>query len=281
MTEANPSAQALKFLERLRKALAFEADDGFNDLVGNEQCFSQFLHHSLEQSPAQLPTDEQQRWQKLATQFGTYSTLSFAQRQHLVAETRRTLYDSQKLIEERIQEVSKQAHAAPISSEGSSSGRQATNTSSPSSSSRTKVPKTVPIDARQKASRVTLDQAITYLPGIGPKNSERLAKLGLFTVRDVLFYYPRDHIDYAKQVKIRDLVAGETVTIMGTVRRCTCFSSPRNRKLTIFELVLKDSSGQLKISRFYPGPRYQNRGWQAQRRNMYPPGAIVAASGLV
>ncbi|MEM9448599.1 MAG: ATP-dependent DNA helicase RecG [Cyanobacteria bacterium P01_E01_bin.6] len=281
MTEANPSAQALKFLERLRKALAFEADDGFNDLVGNEQCFSQFLHHSLEQTPAQLPTDEQQRWQKLATQFGTYSALSFAQRQHLVAETRRTLYDSQKLIEERIQAVSKQAHAAPISSEGSSSGRQATNTSSPSSSSRTKVPKTVPIDARQKASRVTLDQAITYLPGIGPKNSERLAKLGLFTVRDVLFYYPRDHIDYAKQVKIRDLVAGETVTIMGTVRRCTCFSSPRNRKLTIFELVLKDSSGQLKISRFYPGPRYQNRGWQAQRRNMYPPGAIVAASGLV
>lgn len=288
MTETRQSAHEVNFLERLRKALSFEADDGFNDMMGNEQRFSQFLHTSLEHPPQQLPTPEQQRWRSLATQFGDYAALSFAQRQHLVAETRRTLYGSQKLIEEERQASSQRT--SPTASSGltvASNGTASTNqrssqaiASSPTAS-RAKVPKTVPIDARQKNSRLTLDQAVTYLPGIGPKNSERLAKLGLFTVRDVLFYYPRDHIDYAKQVKIHALEAGETVTVMGTVRRCTCFSSPRNRKLTIFELIIKDSTGQLKLSRFYPGPRYQSRGWQAQRRNMYPPGAVVAASGLV
>ncbi|MEL6221443.1 MAG: ATP-dependent DNA helicase RecG [Cyanobacteria bacterium J06627_8] len=275
-TDEHPWAHQLKVLERLRKALTIEADDGFNDLMGNKQHFSEFLYQSLETPLPQLPSNEQERWQALSHQFENYHTLSFAQRQHLVAETRRTLYGSQKIIEDRIQstaEPSSQSHSHP--SQQASSQRRAGSTS------RSKIPKTVPIDAQQANSRATLDQAVTYLPGIGPKNSERLAKLGLFTVRDVLFYYPRDHIDYAKQVKIRDLVEGETVTVVGTVRRCTCFSSPRNRKLTIFELVLKDSSGQLKISRFYPGPRYQSKGWQAQRRNMYPTGAVVAASGLV
>ena len=106
-------------------------------------------------------------------------------------------------------------------------------------------------------------------------------KLGIYSVRDLLFYYPRDHIDYARQVPIRDLEPGETVTLVATVRRCQCFSSPRNQKLTIFELVVKDSTGQLKLNRFYAGDRFRNRGWQEQQKRLYPPGAVIAASGLV
>ena len=126
-----------------------------------------------------------------------------------------------------------------------------------------------------------LDQPITYLKGMGPKNSERLAKLGLYTVRDVLYYYPRDHLDYARQVKIRDLKAGDTVTVVGTVRRCNCFNSPRNAKLSIFELSLYDGTGTLKISRFFAGARFRNRSWQERQKRLYPTGSTVAASGLV
>ncbi len=125
------------------------------------------------------------------------------------------------------------------------------------------------------------EQSLTDLAGIGPRSGERLARLGLCTVRDLLYYYPRDHIDYARQFSIRDLVAGETVTLVATVRRCNCFSSPRNPKLTIFELVLKDYTGQIKLSRFFAGHRYRGRGWQEQQKRLYPPGAVVAASGLV
>jgi ATP-dependent DNA helicase RecG len=103
----------------------------------------------------------------------------------------------------------------------------------------------------------------------------------LHYVRDILFYYPRDHVDYARQVNVSDLVVGETVTVMGMVKRCNCFTSPRNKKLTIFELILKDRTGQLKVSRFFAGTRYANRGWQERLKREYPVGAIVAASGLV
>lgn len=68
---------------------------------------------------------------------------------------------------------------------------------------------------------------------------------------------------------------------MVTVRRCTCFSSPRNPKLAILELVVKDATGQLRLSRFFAGERYRQRGWQEQQKRLYLPGALIAASGLV
>jgi ATP-dependent DNA helicase RecG len=82
-------------------------------------------------------------------------------------------------------------------------------------------------------------------------------------------------------VNINNLEAGQTVTIIGTVKRCTCFTSPRNKKLTIFEVVLKDATGQIKLNRFFAGTRYGNRGWQEQQKRRYPEGSVVAASGLV
>jgi ATP-dependent DNA helicase RecG len=116
---------------------------------------------------------------------------------------------------------------------------------------------------------------------VGVRKSGYLARLGLYTVRDLLYYYPRDHVDYARQVNINKLEPGETVTIVGTVKRCSCFTSPRNKKLTIFDMVLKDPTGQLKISRFFAGTRYSNRGWQEVQKRRYPEGSVVAASGLV
>jgi ATP-dependent DNA helicase RecG len=100
-------------------------------------------------------------------------------------------------------------------------------------------------------------------------------------VADILSYYPRDHLNYAQQVTISALVPGETVTLLGRVTRVNCFTSPRNRQLTIFELVLADDSGQIKLNRFYPGNRYSTSSWQQQQKRQYPPGAIVAAAGLV
>ncbi len=254
---------------RLQKALALEADHGFNDLVGKQQRFSEFLRDSLCQPPHSLSDAEQTQWRSLAASFQAYSELSFAKRQHLVADTRRSLYQTRRRLEETAtQQLSLQATSSQ---------------SPPTKTVRAKPPKTKELTAPPtSAARLPdLDQPLTYLKGIGPKNSDRLAKLGLYTVRDVLYYYPRDHIDYARQVTIRNLEPGETVTIVGTVKRCTCFNSPRNAKLTIFELLIRDRSGQLKISRFFAGSRYRHRGWQERQKRLYPLGSTVAASGLV
>jgi ATP-dependent DNA helicase RecG len=265
----------------LQKALSIEAETGFNDLQGNRHRFSEFLRLSLAASSepssevtsgepiAALPIgDPAHRLQALAAQFAAYPDLGFAQRQHLVAETRRLIYQAKK--------TAAQATAAAESSRKPAAVQGAT----PAKSAATPpTAKSAPPAATGRI--VDLDQPLTYLPGIGPKNADRLAKLNLFTVRDLLYYYPRDHLDYARQIKICDLEVGETVTIVAQVKSCNCFSSPRNPKLTILDLALRDSSGTMKLSRFYAGSRYASRGWQEQQKRIYPVGSTIAASGLV
>ena len=47
-------------------------------------------------------------------------------------------------------------------------------------------------------------QPVTFLKGIGPKKAEELANVGVFTVGDLLEYYPRQeaYIDYGALKKI-------------------------------------------------------------------------------
>lgn len=249
---------------RLQKALSVEAEHGFNDLVGKQYRFSEFIHYTLTQPPDSLESRDRLHCQEIANQFASYSDLTFSQRQHLVADTRRFLYQARQTSDRKEQVMANADAPTPPAA-------------------KTKLPKTTALVAAKHPlpTHLSLDNALTYLQGIGPKNAERLAKLGLYTVRDLLYYYPRDHVDYARQVNIRDLVPGETVTLIATVKRCTCFNSPRNAKLTIFELLVRDHSGQIKLSRFFAGNRYRNRGWQEQQKRLYPPGAVIAASGLV
>ncbi|MEM6255619.1 MAG: ATP-dependent DNA helicase RecG [Cyanobacteria bacterium P01_D01_bin.156] len=249
---------------RLQKALSVEAETGFNDLQGHQKRFSEFLRDSLRQYPQELTPLEQDQWRTLSEDFDKYSALTFAQRQHLVANTRRFLQQS------------RQAFDSPRAAESSPLENTRKKSRAPKTKSLSK--KTAVLSPQTGH---PLDQALTYLKGVGPKNSERLAKLGLYTIRDVLYYYPRDHLDYARQVKIRDLTPGDTVTIVGTVRRCNCFNSPRNSKLSIFELSLYDGTGTLKIGRFFAGARFRNRSWQERQKRLYPVGSTVAASGLV
>ncbi|HEY9824827.1 MAG TPA: DEAD/DEAH box helicase, partial [Stenomitos sp.] len=241
---------------RLQRALSVEAERGFCDVQGHQFRFSEFLHLHLSQAQgAAIADPAQAKCQAIAAKFKTYTELPLSQRQHLVAETRRLLYQVQR------------EHLKQIEPPATPQVRLAAAKS--------------PITGEKSAASVRLDQSLTYLKGIGPHSADRLAKLGLYTVRDILFYYPRDYIDYARQVKISDLEAGETVTIVATVRRCNCFSSPKNPKLTIFELTVGDSTGQLRLSRFYAGERFRNRGWQEKQKQQYSPGTAIAASGLV
>jgi ATP-dependent DNA helicase RecG len=248
---------------RLHKALAIEAERGFTDLVGRQYRFSEFLSLTLGKFPTGLPQTERRRWQGLAVQFASYPHLAMEERQHLVAETRRYLSQLQQ---------EEQAEEGRINQFKIQVALPAHQRRDPKSSIVAEV-------SRRLAPKI--DQQLSDLPEIGFKKADNLARLGLHTVRDLLFYYPRDHIDYARQVNIRELQAGETVTIIATVKRCNCFTSPKNQKLSILELVVKDNSGQLKIGRFYAGTRFSSRAWQESLKRRYAVGSILAACGLV
>jgi ATP-dependent DNA helicase RecG len=240
---------------RLQKALAIEAERGYSDLVGKQYRFSEFLCLSLGKPPKLIPATERSRWQDLAQKFASYSNLSSSQRTHLVVSTRNFLHQQKKLVEDTANPPKpKTPHTSTVSVES-----------------------TRDYYSRQD---ISLDQTLYKVVDIG-RRSSYLERLGLYTVRDLLFYYPRDHLDYARQVQICHLEPGETVTIIGTVVSCTCFSSPKNKKLTIFQLVLRDPTGRIKLSNFFSGNRFAHRGWQESYKRKYPRDSIVAASGLV
>ncbi|WP_017319248.1 ATP-dependent DNA helicase RecG [Mastigocladopsis repens] len=260
---------------RLHKALAIEAEQGFTDLMGKQYRFSEFLTLTFGKFPTGLPSAERRRWQELAAEFANYPNLVLEDRQHLVAETRRYLYQLQQATEGGVGEVGEVGGVREVG------GEKYTPLSSSSSYSKIQNPKSQIVAELSRRLAPNLDQKLSDLPEIGVRKAGNLARLGLLTVRDLLFYYPRDHIDYARQVNIQELVAGETVTIVATVKRCNCFTSPRNKKLTILELLIRDKTGHIKINRFFAGTRFSSRAWQESLKRRYPEGSIVAACGLV
>ena len=75
------------------------------------------------------------------------------------------------------------------------------------------------------------DTPVTALKGVGPKSAERLHKLGIRSVQDLLFHLPIRYQDRTRIVPIGSLRAGDQAVIQGEVeladirfgrRRCCC-----------------------------------------------------------
>ncbi|MFB2920270.1 ATP-dependent DNA helicase RecG [Aerosakkonema funiforme] len=260
---------------RLHKALEVEEKNGFTDLMGKQYRFSEFLCLEFGKIPNNLATEWRREWLEKADRFARYANLTVEERQNLITQTRQFLQQIEQGTESEGQRENPTPNPSPSTGRG---GRARENLSSPVSQS-------PPANNRKSKnfsfSAISLEQPLSSLAEVGSRKSQYLARLGLLTVRDLLFYYPRDYIDYSRQVSICDLIAGETVTIVGKIKRCSCFTSQKNKKLTILEILLTDGPDKIKVSRFFAGTRYTNRGWQESIKNRYPVGAVVAASGLV
>ena len=60
-----------------------------------------------------------------------------------------------------------------------------------------------------------LDQPVTVLSGVGPKRAQQLKKLGLETVRDVLFSFPRSYKDFQRVLQPHEVEVGEDQLVHG------------------------------------------------------------------
>ncbi|NEO56443.1 MAG: ATP-dependent DNA helicase RecG [Okeania sp. SIO3B5] len=248
--------------ERLQKALSVEVQYGFQNIQGKQYIFNDFLSISLSEPPIILQ-GYQNQFQEISNKFVSYPEMTREERQKLLETTKYFLQKMQYISEGvKPEETIKKEIIQP---------KEKTKERLKQSS----------VTPQKYSDKLDVEQPLTEVKDISKRNSDRLTTLGLYTVRELLYYYPRDHIDYARQANIRDLEPGETVTIIGKVKRFNCFSSPKNKKLTILELTLTDATGQIKISRFFAGPRFSNKGWQMQQKKLYPVGATVAVSGLV
>ncbi|MBT6819253.1 MAG: DNA helicase RecG, partial [Candidatus Magasanikbacteria bacterium] len=87
---------------------------------------------------------------------------------------------------------------------------------------------------------------VVKLNRVGKALENRLKRLGIETVQELLFYFPFRYEDYSKLRNIKDLQDGEQVTIKGKIELIANKRSPRKRTM-ITEAVVADETEQLKV----------------------------------
>ena len=96
-----------------------------------------------------------------------------------------------------------------------------------------------------KPSSVTLATRLVDLPGFGFSRANRLERLGLKTIRDLLFTFPRDYEYPAPPAKVTDLREGVAASLVGTITDAEIVS--RSAGKSVFGAIVENESGAVRI----------------------------------
>jgi ATP-dependent DNA helicase RecG len=94
--------------------------------------------------------------------------------------------------------------------------------------------------------RLSLDDRVTAITGIDKAYSERLAHVGVETVRDLLLYFPRRHEDFKQVTPIAWTRPGMRTTVRGQVYHIEQVFTSR-KHMRIARATVSDDSGQLTV----------------------------------
>lgn len=106
-----------------------------------------------------------------------------------------------------------------------------------------------------------LDAPVIRLPNIGPAFAQKLEKLGVETVRDLLYLLPHRYDDLSQLRTIDKLKFGEEVTVIGTVWDVRTREISNDRKMVTARVG--DGTGELQMTWFNPWIEKQLRVGQA------------------
>jgi ATP-dependent DNA helicase RecG len=84
------------------------------------------------------------------------------------------------------------------------------------------------------------------IPKIGPKYAKNLGKMGIFTVRDLLFHLPFRYDDFSEIFSISQIAVGQTATIQGEVAKVKSARTWK-KKMHITEAQIQDETGIVKV----------------------------------
>ena len=87
-----------------------------------------------------------------------------------------------------------------------------------------------------------LSQSIRFVKGVGEAKEKALNKAGVFTVEDMLYYFPRKLEDRREVKRIFDCLEGETVCVSARVLR-PMTERKFKKNFTVSSLIIGDSSG--------------------------------------
>ena len=101
---------------------------------------------------------------------------------------------------------------------------------------------------RRLTEALTADSPLALAPGVRKDVAGRLEKLGVRTIHDALFFFPRRHLDFSQRVSIADLTPGMEQTAAGIVWSAREISlGPRQRAA---EIIIGDSTGNIRATWF-------------------------------
>jgi ATP-dependent DNA helicase RecG len=108
--------------------------------------------------------------------------------------------------------------------------------------------KPAPAPSTPARPRTGLDSPVTALQGVGTQQAKRLARLGIHTIRDMLYFFPRRHDDYSQLKPINRIEYDEEVTIIAQVRTTSVRETRGGGAL--FKATLSDSTGFIEATWF-------------------------------
>lgn len=94
-----------------------------------------------------------------------------------------------------------------------------------------------------------LNKDVKYIKGVGPNRVKLLNKLNIFTLEDLITYFPREYENRGVLKNISELMDGEVALI-----EATCVSklmeTPIRRNMTICKLLVRDETATCQITWF-------------------------------
>lgn len=93
-----------------------------------------------------------------------------------------------------------------------------------------------------------LDTPIQFCPGVGPKRAAMFDKLGIKTVRDLFWHFPRGYEDFHQITPMNRLRAGEVTTAFGCIESLSDrLPASRGRVRSIVDAQMRDKNGFLRL----------------------------------
>ncbi len=126
--------------------------------------------------------------------------------------------------------------------------------------------------ARTATSRQFLSTPVVHLKGVGQRIAEKLAKLNIRTVEDLLYTLPNRYEDRREFRKIAKLRETMHEVFYGEILACGETSTSRSRR-RLYEVIVGDGTGQVVLKWFH-----YRREWMAKR---FSPGKRGVFSGEV
>ena len=201
--------------EKLTKILALEEEQGYRNraVIGGLERFASFWREEARQESADL--ESARLVEEIGALLQSYPTLEDREARKRVVEE----------ILSKLSQKPRRVKEEPLEKE-----------------------EVVEPKEEQPRERPGLDSPVTVLLGIGPSHAKRFERLGVETIRDLLYLFPRRYNDFSSLKTINQLEYGEEATIIGNVWETKARETRKGG--VIVTSIISDGTGTIQATWF-------------------------------